>query len=65
MYRYIVKIEILKTGNIYYIQDIDKDKNLNHNYYSNLIQKFSFYEKENIKNSFDYLMTIKKEFIEV
>ena len=65
MYRYIVKIEILKNGNIYYIQDIDEDKNLNNNYYSNFIQKFSFYEEEDIKNHFDYLMTIKKEFIEV
>ena len=60
MYRYIVDIEILKTGNKYQVIDID-EKELNENYYSNLIQGLSFYKKENIKNCFDYIMTIHRE----
>lgn len=60
MYRYDVKIEILRSGNVYYLYDISNDKELNQNYYSNIIQKLSFYEEENIKNCFDYIITIKK-----
>lgn len=65
MYRYIIKIEILKNGHIYYVKYFSDDKNLNCNYFSNFIQSFDFYEQENINNFYDYLMTIKKEFIEV
>lgn len=43
MYRYNVKIEVLKTGNIYYIQDIDTNENLNHN--SNSKIKFFMIKK--------------------
>lgn len=60
MYRYEVKIEVLKSGNVYYIYDISDDKDLNYNYYSNFIQKLSFYDKENIKNCFDYIMTVRR-----
>ena len=60
MYRYYVDIEILKNGNKYQIIDVDY-KNLNENYYANLIQGLSFYKEEKIKNCFDYIMTITKE----
>lgn len=64
MYRYTVDIEIIRNGNKYQVIDIDY-KELNENYYSNMIQSLSFYKKENIKNSFDYLMTIRKEVINI
>ena len=63
MYRYIIDIEILKNGNKYQLIDVNGE-NVAPSYYDNFISRLPFYKKENIKNGFDYLMTIKKQPLE-